>query len=294
MAYLWSGGRAGSGSRRSTEELRERWRSRSVTSCWNLPGDWWAPAVEAVVEAVCDGRGMARACARLGQARGRAGVGIGEALDDLGALFSVLDWPDPPLPLVRCTAQGWVDAGMMALAAENCEDPLTGLTTVAYLRGRLAELYRAIRISPPPAPLPPDAPLRPRPPTDADAVLSGHCLVMVDLSDGSEPWRRLARSVVVAQDLRAVFPDGETLTMVGTGRAAALVPLEPDLEQRVERLRNLLALTLASERSFLDSVHPPGRSPDDGRPGGESFLVWIERLPASLPRALDLLEALAR
>jgi hypothetical protein len=268
MAYLWSGvlpgdGEAGAG----TDELRERWRARSMEAGWSLPSDWWCPAVEAVVRAVGAGHGMAVACARLGQARGRAGVGIGETLDDLGALFSVLSWPDPPLSLVRCAAEGWVDSGLMALATESCEDPLTGLMTLSYLRSRLTELYRAA------------AALGGAPGT---AVGDTHCLVMVDLSDGSEPWRRLARAVVVAHDLRAVFDGGETLTLVGTGRAAALVAVSPRLEFSIAALRRLLAQTLTCD-------HSGGLA--EARGGG--VLVWIERLPDELDEALGLLEVLA-
>ncbi|MEU5875956.1 hypothetical protein [Spirillospora sp. NPDC047279] len=262
MAYLWSGPLPGDRAAPGTDELRERWRNRSMAEGWSLPTDWWSPAVEAVVAAVRAGRGTAVACARLGQARGRAGVGIGETLDDLGALFAVLSRPDPPLSLVRCAAEGWVDSGLMALAAESCEDPLTGLMTLSYLRSRLAEIYRAANAIGGSAGL---------------TAAGSHCLVMVDLSDGSEPWRRLARAVVVAHDLRTVFDGGETLTLVGTGRAAALVPTGPRLEPAVASLRRLLTQTFTS----ADRT-------------GEGFLVWIERLPESLTEALDLLEVLAR
>ncbi|MBO2449221.1 hypothetical protein J4573_19105 [Actinomadura barringtoniae] len=269
MAYLWSGALPGDrASGPGTDELRDRWRSRSMEEGWSLPSDWWSPAVEAVVTAVHAGHGMAVACARLGQARGRAGVGIGETLDDLGALFSVLSWPDPPLSLVRCAAEGWVDSGLMDLAGKTCEDPLTGLMTLSYLRSRLSEIYRAA------------AALGGAPET---AVGDTHCLVMVDLSDGSEPWRRLARAVVVAHDLRAVFDGGETLTLVGTGRAAALVPVSPRLVFNIAALRRLLTQTLTPD-------HPDGHG--ESGPGG--VLVWVERLPDDLEEAQALLEVLAR
>jgi len=288
MAHLWSGALPGDrASGPGTDELRERWRSRSLGEGWSLPSDWWSPAVEAVVTAVHAGHGMAVACARLGQARGRAGVGIGETLDDLGALFSVLSWPDPPLSLVRCAAEGWVDSGLMALATESCEDPLTGLMTLSYLRSRLAEIYRAAGA--------PDGRLggglggaaRGGPGATVGggpgaAVGDTHCLVMVDLSDGSEPWRRLARAVVVAHDLRAVFDGGETLTLVGTGRAAALVPVSPRLEFNIAALRRLLTQTLTPD-------HPDGHA--ESGPGG--VLVWVERLPDDLEEAQALLEVLA-
>lgn len=284
MTHLWSGtpwsGPVGPGVL-STDRLREAWRARSLLAGWSLPEDWWAPAVEAVADAVCEGKGLAKACLRLGGARGRAGVGIGETLDDLGALFGVLRWPDPPLSLVRCTAEGWVDSGLVGMAAESCEDPLTGLVTLAYLRSRLAEIYRAGAAAGVP-------------------VAETHCLVMVDLSDGSAPWRRLARAVVVAHDLRAFFRGGETLTLVGTGRAAALVAAGPQLEFQTAALRRLLNRTLGVDRAAPRGGpgSRPGEhawlGPVDESLGREDVLVWIERLPESASEAMALLDALAR
>ncbi|MQY04941.1 hypothetical protein [Actinomadura macrotermitis] len=222
MAYLWSGTQAGGRLAPGPDELRERWRARSAETGWVMPADWWAPAVEFVLAAACDGHGLAAACARLGQARGRAGVGIAETLGDLGALFTELRWPHPPLALVRCTAEGWAESGLLPPAG-TCEDPLTGLMTPAYLRSRLAELYRTA------------------------AAPGGHVLVMVDLPENTEPWQRLARAVVVGHDLRTVFTGGETLSLVGTGRVVALAPAGPGLGRAVAGARELLARTLEGE-----------------------------------------------
>jgi hypothetical protein len=119
---------------------------------------------------------------------------------------------------------------------------------MSYLRSRLAELYRAASAM-------------------GTSVAGSHCLVVVDLSDGSPPWRRLARAVVAAHDLRTVFDAGETLTLVGSGRAAALVAVRPELETQTAELRRALA--------------------DD------SALVWIERLPPGYDEARILLDILA-
>ncbi|WP_157407731.1 hypothetical protein [Actinomadura atramentaria] len=198
-------------------ELRERWRGRSAEAGWSLPGDWWTPAVESVVSAACGEPGLAVACRRLGEARGRAGVGIGETLEDLGALFAELSWPDPPLSLVRCAAEGWADGGAPAAPDTACADPLTGLMTAAYLRGRLGELYR-----------------------EAGGAPTGHVLLVVDLPAGGEPWRRLSRSLVVAHELREVFRRGETVAFAGPSRAVALVPAGRRAEADAAVLRTLL------------------------------------------------------
>ncbi|WP_051108880.1 hypothetical protein [Actinomadura flavalba] len=238
------------------DDLRERWRERSAAGGWSLPGDWWTPAVETVVTAACGAPGLAEACARLGAARGRAGVGLGQTLDDLGALFAELRWPDPPLSLVRCAAEGWAEAGLSGAPTDTCEDPLTGLLSAAYLRSRLAEVYRA-------------------------GAAPGHALVLVDLTGGPEPWRRLARAIVVAHDLREVFRRGETLAMVDPARAAVLGAAGSRLDDDVRALRDLLGRTLADA--------------DDPRPEplfeSERFLIRVQRLPANSTTALALLES---
>ncbi|MBW8481989.1 hypothetical protein [Actinomadura parmotrematis] len=248
MAYLWSGPRPGGRPEPRPDDLRERWRTRSAGGGWSLPADWWTPAVETVVSAVCQGEGMGVACVRLGRARGRAGVGIGETLDDLGALFAELRWPDPPLTLVRCAAEGWVEAGLPPPAA-TCEDPLTGLMTPAYLGSRLTELYRTA------------AALGGAPGT---AAADTHALMLVELPGGLEPWRRLARAVVVGHELRALFQGGETLALLGSGRVAALVPA--GLDRPVAEVRRALALAV----------------------GETDLVVRSEPMPATLPAALDL------
>ncbi|MDT0301820.1 hypothetical protein [Streptomonospora wellingtoniae] len=149
--------------------LRELWGRRSRERRAEPHEDWWTPAVDAVCTAVVEGKGLAEACGRLGQARARGGTTIGGALDDLAALFEALGDSQPPFTLVTALAAGWVDDGR---SREDCRDPLTGLATASYLRTRISELYRGAR-----------------PPADGPAA---HRLVAVALPDGLDPWRRTA------------------------------------------------------------------------------------------------------
>ncbi|MFC5180552.1 nucleotidyl cyclase domain-containing protein [Actinomadura harenae] len=190
---------------------------------------------------------------RLGQERGAAGIGVGETLVDLGAFFDVLDGSQPPLELVRRMAEGWADVALAPLTAEPCRDPLTGLMTVSYMRARLSELYAAGDL-------------------DGRGPSETHCLVMLDLAGGCEPWRKLARAIGVAHELRMVFRNGETAAQLGPGREAVLVPLSPHLSPRLAILHCRIVRALRSDVLA-------------GR-----FLMWVECLPRAHEEALALLD----
>jgi hypothetical protein len=235
--------------------LRERWRAASLRSGWAYPVDWWAPEVEAVVDAIVEKHDLIAPCMLLGRARADAGVGLDEALTDLAAL------PLPGAgaaadPLVRALATGWADVACDPATSGVCEDPLTGLTTPAYLRTRLAEAYReADRAGIP--------------------VTSSHALVIVGIEPGGSRLSTLSRLLLVGAVLRDTFSGGETLTRTGPTHAVALVARDTTLAPRVGAAARLL-----SER-LRQAGGPPAR-------------VWIERLPPTLPGAYHLLTELAR
>ncbi|WP_327088264.1 hypothetical protein OIE66_39060 [Nonomuraea sp. NBC_01738] len=193
--------------------LRARWRERSLAAGWSMPRDWWTPAVEHAIKAVNRGHDLVRACSALGDARARAGVGIAEGMADLSALFVSVGLGEPPYAAVRSFAVGWTEASFAPVAGLGCEDPLTGLVTVPYLRTRLAELYRA-------------------------SAAGQHRLVV------AEPYRRcdqlagrLAAALALAGTLREAFPGGETLAQLAPARVGALARAGPGLPRRVARLR---------------------------------------------------------
>jgi hypothetical protein len=212
--------------------LREAWRLRSLVSGWLATDDWNTEAVDAVAAAALHGgpnadvanADVAIACARLGQSRARAGISIGETIEDLAALFAVLDDGSPPLRLVSSLAEGWVEEGLARHSAGCCEDPLTGLVTVPFLRTRLAELYR-------------EAEQLSRSPADT------HRLVTIRLSREPDPWHRMAQAILVGHDLRAAFPGGDTVCGVVSGPAIALVRSRADLPARYQNLRRAVRRT---------------------------------------------------
>jgi hypothetical protein len=254
-------------------ELRDAWRRRSLASGWLAAEDWDSDAVRAVVAAACGTGTLSLACDRLGRSRATAGIGIAETIDDLAALFGVLDdsaarvgpaHSGPaeggptggglPLPLVCSIAAGWAEEGLAQLSGGGCEDPLSGLATVPYLRTRLAELYR-------------EATQGGTNPADT------HRLLVVSLPSRPDPWRRMALAIVVGHDLRTAFPGGETLSLArrngitGTGLAIALVRVRADLPMRYARLRRTI-------RGSLDAQ------------------IRMTRLPSLLPEALRLVDEL--
>jgi len=240
---------------RNPVRLREQWRAASLRSGWAYPIDWWAPEVEAVVDAVVEKRDLVALCMLLGRARAGAGVGLDEALTDLAAL--PLPGTDAAAgPLVRALAIGWADVACDPAITGVCEDPLTGLTTPAYLRTRLAEVYReAARAGVP--------------------VTSSHALVVVGVEPAAGSLSALSRLLLVGTVLRDTFSGGETLSRTGPAHAVALAARDTTLAPRVAAVARLL-----SER-LRQTGGPPAR-------------VWVERLPPALPGAYHLLTELAR
>lgn len=251
--------------------LRDAWRRCSLAGGWLTPADWHGEAVDAVLAAVAGAGELVTACTGLGRARARAGTGIAETIDDLAALFVVLE-DALPTRLVGAVAAGWAEAWTDAwsetwtgvgagwsqdpLAGNGCEDPLSGLVTLPYLRTRLAEVYR-------------EAGQGGTSPADT------HRLLVVRLPRRPDPWHRMALAIVVGRDLRAAFPGGETLSMArphgdhGTGSAIALVPVRGDLPLRYARLRRSVQATAGTR-------------------------IRMTPLPGQLPEALRLVDELAR
>jgi len=220
--------------------LCEAWRRRSMLCGWSADDDWQVAAVDTVAVAACRGTGLAAACGVLGRERARGGVGIGEAITDLAALCFVLDGTDPPLDLVRPLAEGWAEAGLARMSDATCEDPLTGLATLPYLRTRLGEVYRGARQA-------------------GQCAADTHWLLVADLPQRLDPWDRLSVLILVSNDLRAAFPGGETLALAGPGRAIALARAVPELRFHATGLRRGLA---AAHGTRLRLVRPPAGRED--------------------------------
>ncbi|WP_249124236.1 hypothetical protein [Saccharopolyspora erythraea] len=224
--------------------LRARWRTASLAAGWPFPSDWASEAVERVCEAVVGGADPLERLGELGAARAEAGVGLAGTLQDLAALHAAMTGdhdglvsadPDAvPAHLVRATALGWADVVARLAVGREVQDPLTGLTTLSYLRTRLHELYRLAGASG-------------RTP-DAD-----HALVEVSLDVRGEDrgYPAMMAMVLAADVLRAVFDAGETVSLARSSTALVLAPRGRSTTDRCARLGRLIERRIADDPALL-------------------------------------------
>jgi hypothetical protein len=215
---------------------------------------------EAVGEALASTTDVRPACAVVGRDVARDGAALGEALDGLRTTFDLVAGKDPDFAAVEALSVAWSEATLEFLHDVSCEDPLTGMASLAHVRTRLGEVYREHAAV-------------------GSSAVTEHALVVVEMS-AAAPHRRtdhqFARAlhlVQVTEAMRAVFPGGETIGRLGTDRAAAVVRRSARLGGAVGLLRQLL--------TDLDL-------------GATVVRVWIEGLPATADSAARLLDDLAR
>lgn len=215
------------------------------------------PRFEAVGEDLASGSGAVVACEILGGDLARDGLSLAEALDALDATSRLVVGGPPAHDVTRALAVAWSEAMLAFVSDVSCDDPLTGLASLAHLRSRITDVYRAGRRSSTPA-------------------RESHALVVVAApTDPGPPGGRddvLSRAMLVARlgdTARTVFPGSETIGHVAPGRVVVLADRDERIGRRVGLLRRMLG------------EGPPAR-------------VWIEGLPDSDEAAGRLLDELTR
>ena len=218
------------------------------------------PRFGAVGEALASGSGSVDACEVVGSDLARDGVSLEEALDALSTTYRMVRGGDPDHADTRALSLGWSEATLGYLNRLSCEDPLSGLGSMAHVRGRLAELYRGQS-------------------GDGDALRDTHALVVVDVpvARGTARAGRIRveqalRASRVGKLVRTVFPGAETIGRVGPRKVVVMCERDDRLGPRVAELRQRLV--------GLDPEVPPAR-------------VWIEALPDSEAEAAGLLDELS-
>ncbi len=238
------------------ESLREKWRSLSESAGWSYPSDWLKASVDALCEALVEGRVPWDAAERLGRERGAAGVGLPETLADIDALTTLVT-TDLAEQLRRAVSLGWSEQA----TAPQVEiiDPMTGLAILGYLQVRLEEVYRAGAAAGIP-------------------VNESHALVMVSVDTQGHALGRRLPMVIVADGLRAVFDGGESLAVLSDWVIAVLCERERRLPRRV-------ALAQSTAKRLLSS---------DDLVGDVQVRSWIEPLPSTVGMATQLVANLSR
>jgi hypothetical protein len=188
------------------------------------------------------------------------GISLEETLAGLGTTYQLVHGDEPDFAATQAISVAWSEATLGYLHQLSCEDPLTGLASLAHVRSRLAELYRGQRHE------------------DA-AVRETHALVVVDAVQPRDVLTRALRLSRLAETTRTVFPGTETLGWLGRGRIVVVAARDPRLGQRTALLRRMLS----------------GAGPDIGSCAGQGPVrVWIEGVPDSDLAAASLLDELAR
>ena len=214
---------------------------------------------EAVAENLAAGRDASNACAAVGRESARDGADLGEALDGLRTTYARVRGGEPDFRTLRALCLAWGEETLAYLHQLSCEDPLTGLASLAHLRARLTEVFRGAG-------------------QGGTSPAASHALVVVDLlpQPGRAPWDAFdaaLATVRLAEAARRAFPGDQTLAQARGGRLVVLSRRDDDLAARVALARELVGQVSG----------PQGRS-----------RVWVEGLPPSDEAAGRLLDELTR
>ena len=229
---------------------------------------------EAVGERLAAGHDASSACAWVGREMARDGADLGEALDGLRATYAHVKGGEPDFRALRALCVAWSEETLGYLHQLSCENPLTGLASLAHVRARLSEIYRAAE-------------------QGGRSTNTSHALVVVDLPllargpslEGGGPgaqgrenaWTAGFESALwlaqLADYARLVFPGGESIGQAGPRRLVVVAERGEMLAARVGLLRGLV---------------------EDLDPEGKRARVWIEGLPPSDDGVALLLDEIAR
>lgn len=214
---------------------------------------------EAVGEALYAGRIATDACEVAGRLLGGRGVSLEETLADLRTTYEVIRSSEPAFTDACAVALGWSEATLAYLHQLSCADPLTGLASMAHLRGRLTELYGGN--------------------TRGPVLRERYALVVVEASVpraaglADEVFGVDLRMSRIGDSARSVFGGGETICRIGPRRIVVLASRDTSLGRRTTLLRNLLEV---------------------GERGQGGVRIWTESLPLAPDSVASLLDELSR
>lgn len=194
------------------------------------------PRFEAVGEALASGSDSVAACEHIGGMLARDGVAMGEALEDLARTWELVRGGIPAYAETRALATAWGEATLGYLHAVSCEDPLTGLASLAHLRACVADVHRA------------------------GPAHDTHALVVVStIASGTDrlggPLAQAMEDAKLGATVRGVFAGRETIGHIGPGRLVVLADRDDRLARRVDLLVRLLGpRTATGPRVWIEGL----------------------------------------
>ena len=108
-------------------------RCRCASRRWGRP---WCPGADVIA-----------ACSVVGRDVARDGAALGEALSGLRTTYELVLGEPPAFDAAEALSVAWSDATLEYLHDLSCEDPLTGLASLAHVRTRLDEIYREAELT---------------------------------------------------------------------------------------------------------------------------------------------------
>lgn len=226
---------------------------------WALPDEVRARLAhrfEAVAEVLASGSDSTGACQVVGRDLALDGTSLEEALAGLRHTWRSARGCDPAYDAVTALLVAWSDATLAYLHQISCDDPMTGLASLAHVRSRLSELYRGAQL---------------------DGLHTTHALVLCELvapgTATTDSFTRAMHMARLGEAARTVFAGPETIGRLGSCRVVVVTPRHERLGARVRLLRTLV------EGSDL---------------GVHGVRTWIEGLPPTDAGAALLLDELAR
>ncbi|HSS68627.1 MAG TPA: hypothetical protein VLK34_08740 [Nocardioidaceae bacterium] len=215
---------------------------------------------EPLFDALEDGEPLLGVVEEIGRSASAEGVALDDVLANVAVTYQVSGdiVDEPPFEVVRAVAGAWADSSLRFLHSVSCEDPLTGLASLAHMRTRMSEVYRE---------------------TDRLGIVptSSHALLVVQLhwpDTATTTFDRLLRLIDVAELLRSVYTGDEVVGQLTASRTAVLVRRDSTIGQSVSSLLGLLQEW--EERT------------------GVVTRLWIEGLPATQLAGEAMLDELAR
>lgn len=178
------------------------------------------PRFEAAGEALAAGdSSVLEACWVAGRDLADAGVSLGESIEGLRSTTRLVGRRDPSFDEMRALSVAWSESTLGYLHSLSCSDPLTGLSTLAHLRQRIADLYR-----------------------DSRDDARRHALVVTEVGRpaGLDRLASSRRLILLGSAARTVFSGSESIGQVGPSRVVVVADRDDALAPRVSLLRRMV------------------------------------------------------